>query len=77
MTDYESLFFGDLSEDGYKISYLLIKRNIKHSFIISDFSLFVIQTKNSIIEISGFKDIFYYISNYRYIYDFPEIKKWN
>jgi hypothetical protein len=78
MREYESLFYGDCSKNGYKISYLLLSRKIQHTFIYADdkFS-FSIKTARLLREFIGFDEIFSYINRYGYIFDFPEINNWN
>jgi len=74
---YESSFYGDISPQGYKISYLLLDRHIKHSFILidSDF-IFTIKTAKKLREFIGFEEIVKYIQSYNYIFDFPEVENW-
>lgn len=78
MISYESFFFGDCSDKGFAVSYLLISRKIKHTFIISDdiFSFSII-TVNKNLQVNGFENIIIYLNNYIYVYDFPEISNWN
>lgn len=76
MKDYCSVFYGDVSSKGYKISYLLIYRGIDHDFVIFDDYFLVIKTLNKVRELSGFEQICDYIEKYQYIYDFPEINIW-
>lgn len=67
------LFYGDVSEKGYIISYILLRRNIEHNFIICDqFILSLFSQK----EIRGFDLISDYLNRFQYIIDFPEYKKW-
>lgn len=77
MTQYVSIFYGDVSPRGNRISYLLISRDIKHDFVISDDYFFVLQSIQKTRQINGFDEIFRYLNEYRYIFDFPEVDFWN
>ena len=74
--DYCSVFYGTLSSQGYKISYLLISRGINHNFIISDEYFLIIKSLRKVRELSGFEQICDYIEKYQYIFEFPEIRTW-
>lgn len=76
MAEYYSSFYGDVTEKGYKISYLLIDRKIKHEFIMSDVYIFVLKSVIKSKEISGFEQICSYLENYHYFFDFPEVGNW-
>jgi hypothetical protein len=77
MSEYWSIFYGNTEPLGYKISYLLLSRNIKHDFVLYDKDyVFVLETSSKIREFTGFEAIYDYIESYKYIYDFPEISKW-
>ncbi len=76
MSEYYSALYGDVTEKGYKISYLLIDRKIKHEFIISDVYVFVLKSVVRSKEIVGFEQIYAYLENYRYFFDFPEVGNW-
>lgn len=77
MTQYVSIFYGDVSPKGNRISYLLISRDIKHDFVISDDYFFVLQSIQKTRQINGFDEILRYLNEYRYIFDFPEVDFWN
>jgi len=77
MSSYCSTFYGDISPFGYKISYLLISRNIRHDFVLSSEYFFVLQSVQKTKQLAGFEDIWKYMSEYKYIFDFPEIDFWN
>jgi len=77
MTQYVSIFYGDVSPRGNRISYLLISRDIKHDFVISDDYFFVLQSIQKTRQINGFDEILRYLNEYRYIFDFPEVDFWN
>ena len=77
MNAYESSFYGDISNNGYTISYLLLDRHIKHKFVLIDTDfVFSIKTAMKLREFVGFDRIFRYIKDYGYVFDFPEIEKW-
>lgn len=77
MSKYVSIFYGDISPKGSKISYLLISREIKHSLVISDDYFFILSSIQKTRELIGFDEIFRYLNEYRYIFDFPEVDFWN
>lgn len=75
---YKSFFYGNLDKNGFNISYLLISRKIDHDFLFveNDF-IFTVQTSRKMREIVGYRNIYDYINEYRYIFDFPEVARWN
>lgn len=77
MNKYVSIFYGDISPKGNKISYLLISREIKHSLVISDDYFFILSSIQKTRELVGFDEIFGYLNEYKYIFDFPEVDFWN
>lgn len=76
MIGYSSVFYGDLSNKGYKISFLLMSRRIKHEFILYDDYYFIIKSLEREKELSGFEKIRDYIERYQYLLDFPEVNSW-
>ena len=77
MSEYISIFYGNTEEPSFKISYLLISRNIRHDFVlIDDDCSFILKTNQRMREFFGFENIYAYLTNYKYIYDFPEIQTW-
>lgn len=75
--NYESLFYGDLSPQGYKISYILLDRHIQHNFVLIDTGfIFSIKTTRKLREFVGFEKIIRYLEEYGYLLDFPEVDKW-
>ena len=74
MNELQAIFYGNLEPQGYKISYLLISRKIKHDFVLYDDGLlFMMKTRRKVREFVGFQNIFTYLDNYKYLFDFPEI----
>lgn len=76
MKDYYSVFYGDVSDKGYRIAYLLISKGIQHDFIIFENYLLTIRTSKNVKELIGFDQICEYLEKYQYIFDFPEINVW-
>ena len=67
------MYFGDLDDSGYEISYMLLKYRIKHEFIIyPDDDIIVIP---DISEIKGRKMIVQWISSFRYVIDLNSIRR--
>jgi|TARA_Y100000034_G_C6909521_1_gene423450 hypothetical protein len=60
-------FYGDLSEYGYKISYILFNNRIKHDFVyMDDYYMLSIE---KVIDITGPNNIIKYLNNYEYVFD--------
>jgi len=60
-------FYGNIVEYGYDISYILLDRKIAHNFVyIDDYYILSIE---KVIEITGPKEILFYLKNYKYVSD--------
>jgi hypothetical protein len=66
------IFYGDVSPRGYRISYLLLDRQIKHEFVLFDGFILSIQKAQKLREFNGFDRITRYLENYEYLKDFGE-----
>lgn len=78
MIHYCSFFYGDLDDRGFEISFILLSRNLRHEYIhLSDDYLFVLKTNTKMREIAGFDEIKNYLSRYLYVFEFPEVEKWD
>ena len=67
------MYFGDLDDSGYEISYMLLRYSIKHEFIIyPDDDIIVIP---DVSEIKGRKMIVEWISSFRYVIDLNSIRR--
>lgn len=78
MSQYKSIFYGDLSPRGYRLTYLLLQHKINHEFILFDHDyILCIETHLRTREFMGFDQIKNYIEGYKYLFEFPEITQWN
>jgi hypothetical protein len=74
---YRSLFYGNADSGSFEISYILISRRIEHEFVLTEYDKsLVFETSSKKVELLGIIDILQYLNQYKYYFDFPEIKKW-
>lgn len=60
-------FYGNISDYGYKISYMLLSQKIKHNFVyVDDYYILSIE---KVIDITGPNKILDYLKNYKYVLD--------
>ncbi len=64
---YDVVYFGDLDQKGFKISYMLLNHKIIHEFVLyPDDDIVVIK---GVKEIKGYETISDWITSFRYIID--------
>jgi len=76
MKSYSMIFYGDVSPQGYKISYLLITRKLVHDFVLSDNVGLSIEAFRKLRTLDGFDIVHGYLERFLYVVDFPEVTEW-